>query len=168
MAELSRAIDLDGIANDGMGYTVTITGPARKRSKLRKWSKNGVPPVQQRKMSASKFANETMTGLEIPMETEVMVKESYVEAGQKRSRWGSLAGNSDNMTFENVEFGEGEKGLGYLGDTSFLRSASEEREVTGMKNWDGFDRLSIESVEALPAMPWKAARRSRRPSRGSS
>jgi hypothetical protein len=169
MAEMSRAIDLDGIANDGMGYTVTITGPARKRSKLKKWSQPGVSSVQQRKASVSKCANNGKTGLEIPMETEVMVRESYLEAQQKRSRWGSLVSDAENMKFENVEFGKGEDGMGYLGDSSFLKSASEEREVTGMKNWDGFDRLSIDSVEALPAMPSKATytHRSRRPSRGS-
>jgi hypothetical protein len=168
MAAISRTIDLDGIANDGLGYTVTITGPPRKRSKLNKWSRTEIPIMLQRKASMSKSAHDGATGLEIPMQTEVMVHESYHAIGEKRSHWGSLAGTSENMTFENVEFGDGEGGLEYLGDESFLKPASEAPVVAGTKDGNGADESGSDNVEALPAMPRIAAHPSKRPSRGSS
>jgi hypothetical protein len=154
-SRVSRAVDLEGIANDGLGYTVTITGPMKqKRVGIRKRSLAAIASIPQRKGSAPKDPQEIKTGLEIPVHREVAVRESWhsLKALEHGARWASYS-SDDNIRFETYEAEN--RDLEYLGDQSMLGPTDlpvppPQAEVANQERGD-----SIDGFMALPAMPWR-------------
>jgi hypothetical protein len=154
---MARTVDLDGIADDGVGYNVTISGPTRTRSRLRRKTRSKTASISQRKGNMRDASDDAPIGLEIPMETEVTVCESKraVPFMERYSNWSSVTGGSENMTFENVEFGHGQEGLQYLGDASFLNPTLEEPTVVQTEESNVKDGNSVKSLEVVPIVPTK-------------
>ena len=73
---IQNIIDLEGIANDGLGYTVTITGPDNPRPKARKWFKVASTNLLRPRESSRIAQLETTQTLAIPLKTEIVVSES--------------------------------------------------------------------------------------------
>jgi hypothetical protein len=155
-SRVSRAVDLEGIANDGLGYTVTITGPLKqKKPGIRKRSMARMASLPQRKPSVPTIPEDTKMGLEIPVQREVAVRESWhsLKALEHGARWASYS-SDDNIRFEKYETENPD--LEYLGDQTVL-SPIETTPIpppqADIENRERGD--SIDGFMALPAMPWR-------------
>jgi len=120
-AIVSRAIDLDGIADDGLGYTVTISGPPRERRKLKKKNRESsvVLTPQQRKQSVQSMSEDGKPAFEIPVQTEVSIQETYHTGpvGRRATFWDPRL-SSENGTAD-LESGSGPD-LEFLGNSQML------------------------------------------------
>jgi hypothetical protein len=121
---VSRTLDLDGIANDGLGYTVTISGPPRQRRKLQK--KPGASSVramtpQQRKYSVQSMSEHEKPAFEIPVQTELSIQETYHSGpvGRRATFWDPRT-PSENGTAVDFETGSGQPDLEFLGNPNML------------------------------------------------
>jgi hypothetical protein len=79
---MSRTIDLEGIGEDGFGYTVTITGPPRPRKRHARWkraTKSSVQPqdvVQEQSFTDGRLSNERKT-LEVVTNNTFEIEEVF-------------------------------------------------------------------------------------------
>jgi hypothetical protein len=120
---VSRAIDLDGIANDGLGYTVTISGPPRQRRKLQKKpgaSMRAMTP-QQRKQSVQSMSEDGKPAFEIPVQTELSIQETYHTGpvGKRATFWDSRVSSENGTAMELESCGE-QPDLEFLGNPDML------------------------------------------------
>ncbi len=102
-AIMSRTIDIEGIANDGFGYSVTITGPIsatakprRRPSKLRKSTS-----AQFQHAQAMKNRERKSSGWQIP--TDVLEPGSWGSTVFKKMDSGDRAISPSTMTADNIE-----------------------------------------------------------------
>jgi hypothetical protein len=99
-AIMSRTIDIEGIANDGFGYSVTITGPIsasakprRRPSKLRKSASAQFQHAQAMKTKSSRW--------QIP--SNVLEPGSWGSTVFKKMDSGDRAVSPSTMTADNIE-----------------------------------------------------------------
>jgi hypothetical protein len=71
-----NVVDLEGIANDGLGYTVTITGPNQPR-RAKRWFNAATTNLLDPRRRINRAPPNTILNLEIPLKTEVQIEESY-------------------------------------------------------------------------------------------
>lgn len=120
----SRTIDLEGIREDGFGYTVTITGPPRRRNKLLKshpsLRKNAEDGLVSRH-STSRNDSNLLIPLKVKTEKTFQVTETFQVPGRERvseksSRWGSISQVPDAELEEEIERAANGLGLKEWGD----------------------------------------------------
>jgi hypothetical protein len=102
-AIMSRTIDIEGIANDGFGYSVTITGPVspsaeprRRMSRLRKSSSARFQQTQEKKSNRRKSF-----GWQLPR--EILEPSSWGSTVFKKTDSGDRAASPSTMTVDNIE-----------------------------------------------------------------
>ena len=136
------AIDLEGISNeDGYGYSVTISGPERRKRHLlpRFWLRRRLPESEDRSLNAYRDAYKA--GLEIGHKTEVSVRRSEIP-----SRLDSRMSKRDDR--DRIDC--------ITPDLKVREPAAVELEKKDSLDKGGMywhDARSVESLEALPAMP---------------
>lgn len=170
---MSRTIDLEGIATDGMGYTIRIAGPTkREQAELRvkqNMAKAGLITMGDSRKKTHDLEkqvpqknNNNFALREIEAKTEVDVRESFHSSSYGARAWGFTPAerqqheglspfHADDLDFETSALTptEGtERPWSYESPTSATFS-NRQRDLS--KNPTFFE--SIESLEALPTMP---------------
>jgi hypothetical protein len=109
-------VDLEGIANDGLGYTVTISGPDRPSLKRRKWLKAPTMNLLFPRERSQRPSPITTRGLAIPLKTEVVIDESW------RSPHGSHSGSRHDIEASDMTIDAAISHMTpkYLGDQSLM------------------------------------------------
>jgi hypothetical protein len=113
-ASIMRTIDLEGIPDDGLGYTVTITGPPaidnRRSTRLRAVTMNLLHPKARtplrRKQSVSvmrqvKEEDNTNQRLDIPVTVEVEIEQAV--RGFREKRWNSVGSDCSDTSIVNID-----------------------------------------------------------------
>jgi hypothetical protein len=104
----SRTIDLEGIGEDGFGYTVTITGPPKRRNKLVKSNPNLRKSMEEglRSPHSMERKNSKSIPLEVTTEKTFQVTETFQDQrglSEKSSRWGSISQSQGQDLEEEIE-----------------------------------------------------------------
>jgi hypothetical protein len=120
----SRTIDLEGIGEDGFGYTVTITGPTKQRKKLVKSNPNvgrsmeggPIPPQpsqQTRAPHSMEWKKSNSIPLQVTTQKTFQVTETFQDLrgiSEKSSRSGSMSQSQEQR--REVEIERAARGLG--------------------------------------------------------
>lgn len=172
-AAMSRTIDLEGIATDGMGYTIRIAGPTkREQAELRvkqNMAKAGLitlgesskKPHHDIEKQIPQKGNNKYALREIEAKTEVDVRESFHSSSYGARAWGFTPAerqqheglspfHADDLDFETSALTptDADEGPWTESPTSATFS-NRQRDLS--KNPTFFE--SVESLEALPTMP---------------
>jgi hypothetical protein len=149
---VENLVDLEGIANDGLGYTVSITGPDRPSPKGRKWLRVPRMNLLHPRESSRRAPPVTTRGLAIPLKTEVVINESWrsTTTAGRGSRHGSA--NDIPATDMTIDAAIGHIFPEYLGDSSMLTPEPAE-DPTPQKVADSSGRGSNGSISMSPAKP---------------
>jgi hypothetical protein len=125
---VNNVVDLEGIANDGLGYTVNICGPAKQRRQWKSasnWFCGAKPFLRHPKVNFDKNQNSTANTLEIPCSTEFeVVGESW--RATRVSKQFAAAHGSRTVSSADIDAEIGQMFPEYLGDESMLAVDSEK------------------------------------------
>ncbi|KAF2668637.1 hypothetical protein BT63DRAFT_456279 [Microthyrium microscopicum] len=99
-----RIVDLEGIADDGLGYTVTITGPLTPRpgEKPLSWFQRSLlsKAFSRRESTQSATSSEPTPVISIPQKTELAIRESWRGSHDRTDRWGSITSNTSGSIMD--------------------------------------------------------------------
>jgi hypothetical protein len=95
IAAISRQVDLEGLVTEGYGYSVSITGPPRRRRDKFKFSS----------FTKSQLSENTSTGQEFPMRTtDISIEESYEAMSFGLPNFWERLEEQNSFCQENTEF----------------------------------------------------------------